>query len=292
MPLSRNPEMRKHQLANLTYRGKKGEHFSPATEFKKGYVPWNKGLRGYHMHFSEDEKRKRAERIKKHRHLFTKDERSKIQKRLWSNSEHHKRMSEVHKKPRLCARRRVSLTCQQCGKSFEVLLYRKNSAKFCSRACIALSKVGIPPWNKGIPMSEESRRKLSKSVEKLWRNLEYRNKTSIARIAAQRRRPTKPERELMRIINENNLPFRYVGDGSLILYGLNPDFVDCDGSKRIIEVFGDYWHSGKRDLRWQETEQGKKAVYGQLGFKALVIWEHELKEPDKVLEKIKEFDRS
>jgi len=141
-------------------------------------------------------------------------------------------------------------------------------------------------------MSEESRRKLSKSVEKLWRNLEYRNKTSIARIAAQRRRPTKPERELMRIINENNLPFRYVGDGSLILYGLNPDFVDCDGSKRIIEVFGDYWHSGKRDLRWQETEQGKKAVYGQLGFKALVIWEHELKEPDKVLEKIKEFDRS
>lgn len=32
---------------------RKGEHKSCATEFKKGYVPWNKGIKGYHIHSEE-----------------------------------------------------------------------------------------------------------------------------------------------------------------------------------------------------------------------------------------------
>jgi len=51
--------------------------------------------------------------------------------------------------------------------------------------------------------------------------------------------PNKEEKYLLKLIEEvcpNE--YKYVGDGSFWLYGLNPDFVHCNGKKKIIEFFG------------------------------------------------------
>ena len=80
----------------------------------------------------------------------------------------------------------------------------------------------------------------------------------------------------------------------ITLAGLVPDFVNIDGKKEIIEVFGDYWHdSTKRDLSWHATELGRIMAYQAIGYKCLIIWEHELKElsEEQLINKIKLFFR-
>jgi len=104
----------------------------------------------------------------------------------------------------------------------------------------------------------------------------------------QNRTPNLPERKLIRIIQANHLPFKYVGDGSVIICGLNPDFVECNGQKKIIELFGDYWH-GKGADSWKDTEWGRKAVFSQVDFDTLIIWEHELDSKEETVRRIKEF---
>jgi len=86
-------------------------------------------------------------------------------------------------------------------------------------------------------------------------------------------------------------PYKYTGDGALWIGGLNPDFAHCGDKKKLIELFGDYWHEGDvlKTRGWKSTEFGRKAVFSQLGYDTLIIWESELKDKKKVIEKIKEF---
>lgn len=89
-------------------------------------------------------------------------------------------------------------------------------------------------------------------------------------------KPNIPEQKLQCILN-THFPnhWQYTGDGSVVLGGMKPDFLNVNGKKAVIEVFGDYWH-GKRSRNWRETEIGRLMAYGYWGFRCLVIWEHEL----------------
>ena len=81
--------------------------------------------------------------------------------------------------------------------------------------------------------------------------------------------------------------YKFVGDGKVIIDRFNPDFININGQKKIIELYGDYWHNKKdsipRDKRRIET-------YSKYGYKTLVIWEHELNEPEQILAKVMEFN--
>lgn len=94
---------------------------------------------------------------------------------------------------------------------------------------------------------------------------------------------TKCELEFLSLCEKNNLPFEYVGDGSFWVGRLNPDFKNNNGEKKVIEVFGDYWHKG-------EDPKDRIDAFGRLGYDCMVIWEHELKNPNSVIEKIKKFE--
>jgi len=216
-------------------------------------------------------------------------------KKLWNNAKYRKKQSEAHKTPRPDLRRRVTLTCEQCGREFEVVLARKDTATFCSKKCADLSRVGTPAWNKGKSWSEETKRKVSRGVKRLWEDPEYRENQTRAIVEATMRavhvRPTEPEQQLIDLVEKYNLPYKYVGDGSVIINRFCPDFINYNGQKKIIEVFGDYWHN-RPNMPYHRTEKGRKAVFSEYGFETLVIWEHELKEPDKILQRILEFDGS
>jgi very-short-patch-repair endonuclease len=62
-------------------------------------------------------------------------------------------------------------------------------------------------------------------------------------------------------------PNKFVGDRSLIIKGFNPDFINKK-QKKIIEMFGDYWHNLPD---WRKRDKRKLRIYKKLGYKVLII---------------------
>ncbi len=158
---------------------------------------------------------------------------------------------------------------------------------------MSISRKGKNTWSKGRSLSDEHKRKIAEASKKHWENPEYRarqiqrmreawaNPDYISRvrpliIKGNYSKPTKPEKRLLDIIQRYNLPFKYTGDGSFSICGFHPDFVNCNGKKTVIEVFGDYWH-GEGARNWKETELGRIMAFNSFGFRCIIIWENELK---------------
>ncbi|MGB7531825.1 MAG: hypothetical protein WA977_02450 [Halobacteriota archaeon] len=136
---------------------------------------------------------------------------------------------------------KIEQICRVCGKHFLVYPYqiKRGHGKYCSLSCSRKMR-GIPNHH------------------------------------------TKPERIFEKICRKNNLPFRYVGDGSLWIgkeKKLNPDFIETNGKKICIEIFGDYWHSPL--LNWKNMEITKTYEYRRrrlkrYGWKMVIFWETDL----------------
>jgi len=160
---------------------------------------------------------------------------------------------------------------------------------------ISQSRKGYPPWNKGtkgvlkpnkttFKKGTHASRKteFSKKLWKTKRGLELRKKS----LQACQKRPNKCEQYLITLLQKNNLPYKYVGNGEFILGGRNPDFLSINGKKKLIELFGDYWHSNKFNEKLSAKDRIK--FFKKFGFDALIIWEYELKDFE-ILNKIKRF---
>ena len=100
-----------------------------------------------------------------------------------------------------------------------------------------------------------------------------------------RRTPNKQEAFLSNFFAIHNLPYRFVGDGAIIIEGRNPDFINCNGQKKIIEFFGEYWHK-------LDDEGVKRKIYARYGYTMLGIWGKDIKNEKKLLEVVSNFDRS
>lgn len=129
----------------------------------------------------------------------------------------------------------------------------------------------------------------------MWKDPEFRNKAVRGTIRAIRASPNKIEQRIIHIIKKYNLPFRFVGDGGIVIYGLCPDFISTDRSNKIIEVFGEIFHNPEkavyRKIDWKCQEFGRKAVFSQYGYDTLIIWENEIRSSDdkELYLKIKKF---
>jgi len=135
--------------------------------------------------------------------------------------------------------------------------------------------------------------KMKSNISKqLWQTQEYREKI-LSRVAkALHKRPNRPETLLQSLLEElYPNEFEYNGDGKVIILGMVPDFININGRKEIIEVFGDYWHSSKvtQHQSWNRTELGRIMAYNSLGYNCLIIWESELSEIEDTKLKIENF---
>lgn len=135
---------------------------------------------------------------------------------------------------------------------------------------------------KQAPMSEETKAKISQISKALWQGSEFRNKVAKGMIKAVQSEPNKAEQFLINFFEAHNLPFKYVGDGEFILGGKCPDFLNTNGQKQLIELFGNYWHK-------PSEVNPRIRHFQQYGFDTLIIWEGELKDAGKLLEKVKAF---
>ncbi len=80
------------------------------------------------------------------------------------------------------------------------------------------------------------------------------------------------------------------GDGEVVIGRFNPDFINVNGQKKLVEMFGNYWHSDKQVRCYEQTEEGRKKYFATYGFKTLIIWEHELKDLNAVEERVRRFN--
>jgi len=120
-----------------------------------------------------------------------------------------------------------------------------------------------------------------------YKNLEYKMKMLKSLYKTLKIKPNKPEKILLLILsNLFQNQYKYVGNGKIIIDGFNPDFIDKK-NKKIIELFGDYWHNIPEAIK---RDKGRIACYLKKGYKLLIIWEHELENLKKVTKKIINFN--
>jgi G:T-mismatch repair DNA endonuclease (very short patch repair protein) len=129
------------------------------------------------------------------------------------------------------------------------------------------------------------------AITKLWQDSEYRENQLKAIFKGLDLKPNKSEKFLMKLLNKLfPKEWKYVGDGSLLIGYKNPDFVNNQNNK-IIELFGDYWHSEERTGKKKEiNEQERIDLFIKCGYQTLIIWEYELKNVNYLKEKLFNFN--
>lgn len=150
----------------------------------------------------------------------------------------------------------VERICLYCGKPFIACkrVVRRGDARYCSKSC-------------------DARRRIKELMKSL------------------RIRPNKIEIRLIELMRSQVLPFRYTGDGQIIIGAKCPDFIHSQGERKVIEIFGSYWHSPllNPSLPRTSTYYGTKEYYAKHRYDCLIIWESELKDESRVLGRIQNF---
>jgi len=161
----------------------------------------------------------------------------------------------------------------------------------------ARAKKGIVPqcagWNKGLTKETSSgiatfARKMRSITPGFWRDPEY-----VAKIQKSRQmRPNKAELTLEGLIQDLDLPFEYVGDLSVIIDGLCPDFI-CVERGLLLELYGCWWHGCREHWpdevdRYEHSRERVRRLEFK-GYKVLVIWEHELGDKVKLADRLRLF---
>lgn len=97
-------------------------------------------------------------------------------------------------------------------------------------------------------------------------------------------KPNRAERKLDAILQEI-CPDEFalnVKANIMVLGGKIPDFVNVNGRKKLIELYGDYWHRN-------DNPQDRIDYLRQFGWETLIIWERELKDEAKLKQKLLAF---
>jgi len=163
---------------------------------------------------------------------------------------------------------------------------RGSNAKVRSRR-ISKSKTGKPRLDMRGDNNPAKRpevgRKIAEAMAPItkarWQDPEYVRK----QVRARSKPKNKFEANVENILNELcSGEYEFVGDGKFFIETKNPDFVNVNGQKKIIEAYGEYWHQ-------PEEEQQRIDLFAKHGFQTLIIWDYELEDIGKLKEKILKF---
>ena len=241
-----------------------GRHHTEEAKLKislanKGCVPWIKG-----KHHTEETKAKMRESNKGQiRTEEVKLNIGKIHKEKWSNPEYREKQ-------------RQSGNCAFTDKNGEnnPFFGKHHTEETKDKLKTALlGRVNTPSqieaWKEVMQKYLEDNEWVGERMKKVF--------------LAQHKRPNKPEAILLSLL-DSLYPgeWKYVGDFTMALGRYCPDFANVNGKKQLIEMYGDYYHK-------DDNPQDRIDYFKGYGFDTLVIWEHELKDKDAVIERIKAF---
>ena len=167
------------------------------------------------------------------------------------------------------------------------------------RKALSESHKGKQTWNKGVSgyhnspypeshRSKEVREVLSNATRDYWKRLpdEEKRRRIVSLIHLVCLEPNKVETRLGKLI-EFACPgeYAYTGNGSILVCGYAPDFSNVNGQKKVIEMFGDYWHKPNSD-------SSRIEMFKSFGYDCLVIWESEMSSltSEQLTSRIREFN--
>jgi hypothetical protein len=202
---------------------------------------------------------------------------------------------------------RVKVSCSFCGKILMKRQWYVNKYKhiFCSKECRR-------KWLSSYIKENRPRTKITERTCKVcgkkfiipiaWVRRKGRNGGSFCSRKCQNvwllqhiRRPNKSEKLLDEIIQQH-IPgeWSYNGDyrKKVSIGGRIPDWVNINGQRKIIELFGVFFHDPKISsfkIKPRKTVRVTVQHYRKYGYQCLIIWDYELKSPEKVIEKIRSF---
>ena len=159
-------------------------------------------------------------------------------------------------------------------------------------------RMGYESPMKGRHHSEESRKKISLNLKKyfkdnpdslkkhsiIMKNLFKNDINHIRKVLKySNKEPNISEMKIFKLLQQHyHDEWKYTGNGGIVINGKCPDFINANGKKQIIELFGEKWHK-------KEDEEIRKNVFKEYGFNTLIIWYKELNYPLKVMNKIDNF---
>lgn len=219
----------------------KGTHLF--THTKDGFTPWNKGKKG----------------------VYTPEILAKLSS---SQIARFKRMPTPNKG--IPHTQETKRKMSQKSKGRKIILSEETRANWLRKESEA---------HKGRPAPEHVRKILAEYSRMRQANPILKEELCRRALQGLRKRPTALEKQVIILCEKHNLPFRYVGDGQIWIAAKNPDFININGEKEVVEILGSYWHN-------PEETQRRIEHYARYGFKCITIWENELKNENLVLSKL------
>jgi very-short-patch-repair endonuclease len=134
------------------------------------------------------------------------------------------------------------------------------------------------------PHSEASKKKIGsanvENMKRLWQDPEY----IKMQMRAHNICPNKAEKRLDLVL-QDLFPneYKFVGDGQFILARKCPDFVNINGQKKIIELFGEHVHT-------EEEAQDRCSLFAEYGYQTLIIWFNEIWDVSTLVSKLVAFN--
>jgi len=288
MPAAKDPKRYEELQRMLAQRNKGnkyhfGKHHSEDAKRKMalariGKPSYNKGKHGLHVGWNKGLTKETDERVKKISLAHKGRPKSEEQKRNLSIAKKGKpnpKCSETKK--RLFADGK--LVAPNKGKKFSLEWRKKLSETRKQDKYIASSKINLQKIDS----------------KKNWQNPIYREKVIRNSRKAMTIKPNKPEKFIDSII-QTNFPNEWHLNvhGDTVLNGKVPDWINCNGQKKVILFNGIYWHLWKQqkenpELTKEMVEERERKSYNELGFDVLHIWEDDIKDIEQVKQKIDEF---
>lgn len=261
-----------HKIAWKEYK----EKYSPDLVWRtgnEGRVPWNKG-----MSLSGDPK---------YKNMWTKNPHSEETKKKIKESK--KKWYESHPEARMGVVKNLKKYMKKHPDFYEVRsknhpLDGKNHPMFGKHhsveTCAKMSKITKAYMDAHPEVAKERIRRMkevypsskhSKVLKNLYENPEWHDRVLSPQMHT--RKMSSYEQRVSDLIKKYKLSYKFVGNGEVWIGQKNPDFINTNGEKKIIEVYSEYHVGFWKD---KDYESKRSKLFAKYGFQTIFLTEQDL----------------
>ncbi len=191
--------------------------------------------------------------------------------------------------------------CETCGESFSKPPSAKS--KFCSKKCFSEAMrtwrgSKAANWRGGKHKCVDCKKEISYTAERckkcaavLMPHMHIKDRPwlrtkEVIRKCLRRHPISSLEIKFQGIIDKNNLPYKYVGNGKFFIGRKIPDFINAEGKKIAVEVYARKHKEKMRNITIEQWKKDRKEFFSRYGWETIFFDEVQLTE-ENVLSTLK-----